>query len=155
MIVLEGCRVRFRDCMLTDHYLNITCTRCIWIIVITTCISEIDRSNCAFRVQTEGRHATWNRLRRRPCQKRNVRHLDCPLCSYVWIPGSLGIITSFLSQHVCFEYTTDALSGIKNRLLGSLAKVIMTSLHTINISIVVDISLTTQGLFITIKGCWM
>lgn len=95
MIVLEGCRVRFRDCMLTDHYLNITCTRCIWIIVITTCISEIDRSNCAFRVQTEGRHATWNRLRRRPCQKRNVRHLDCPLCSLrvnSWLPWDHHIV---------------------------------------------------------------
>ena len=140
MIVLEGCRVRFRDCMLTDHYLNITCTRCIWIIVITTCISEIDRSNCAFRVQTEGRNATWNRLRRRPCQKRNVRHLDCPLCSYVWIPGSLGIITSFLSQHVCFEYTTDAHSCIEMCLLGSLAKLRMTSRRAINATIVVDIS---------------
>ena len=153
MKVLVGCRVRFRDCMLTVHYLNITCTRCIWIIVITTCISEIDRSNCAFRVQTEGRHATWNRLRRRPCQKCNVRHLDCPLCSDVWIPGSLGIITSFLSQHVCFEYTTDAHSGIEMCLLGSLAKLRMTSRRAINATIVVDISLTTQGLFITIKGC--
>ena len=52
---------------------------------------------------------------------------------------------------MCFEYTTDALSGIKMRLLGSLAKVIMTSLHTINVRIVVDISLTTQGLLLQLK----
>ena len=39
--------------------------------------------------------ATWNRLRRRPCQKRNVRHLDCPLCSLrvnSWLPWDHHIV---------------------------------------------------------------
>jgi len=39
---------------------------------------------------------------------------------------------------VCFEYTTDAHSGIEMCLLGSLAKLRMTSRRAINTTIVVD-----------------